>query len=83
MFDGETFDPTQDFDRLKTQFDKVKHLMTTPHGRWWTIPELVQLVGGSEASISARIRDLRKKKFGAFDVERHRRSGGLWEYRVN
>lgn len=35
------------------------------------------------ASISARLRDLRKPKFGGYVVERRRRTVGTWEYRVS
>jgi hypothetical protein len=51
-------------------------------GRWWTLSELAERCGGTEAAISARIRDLRKAKFGGGVVERERVSGGLWRYRV-
>jgi hypothetical protein len=41
------------------------------------------LVRATETGISARLRDLRKPKFGGYTVEIRRRSdGGLWEYRL-
>jgi hypothetical protein len=36
----------------------------------------------TEPSLSARLRDLHKAKFGAYKVERRRLIGGLWEYRI-
>ena len=81
-FDGATYDPTQDKDRLGRQLRLVKAVMLD--GAWHRLMELAEYTGGSEAAISARIRDLRKAKFGAFTVERRRVTGekGLWEYRV-
>lgn len=53
-------------------------------GSWRTLRELADRAGGSEAGVSARLRDLRKPEFGAYVVERRRREGcaNLWEYRV-
>ena len=36
----------------------------------------------SETAISARIRDLRKAKYGAYHVETKKRSKGVYEYRL-
>lgn len=36
----------------------------------------------SEASVSARLRDLRKPQFGSHVVERRHVGDGLWEYRL-
>lgn len=36
----------------------------------------------SEASISARLRDFRKVKYGAYTVNRRKRSAHLYEYRI-
>ena len=83
-FDGQTFDPVLDGQRLTTLFQKVKELMLD--GKWRTLSEIHKhLQAGSEASISARLRDLRKPKFGAFDVQKRRRGSagaGVFEYRV-
>jgi hypothetical protein len=84
-FDGATFDPNQDGDRLTRQLDAVRRLMLD--AQWRTLAEIAVACGYGEAavaSISARLRDLRKSKFGAHDVERRRRSAGsgTWEYRV-
>jgi len=81
-FDGESFDPSLDQERLAGQFTKVKALMLDGH--WRTLSEIQALVGGSEAGISARLRDLRKPRFGAYRVERRRRysTKGIWEYQV-
>ena len=78
-FDGETYNKL-DSERLTTLFERVFETMKS--GRWYTLKGLSQLTGGSEASISARIRDFRKPKFGGYEVERKREDGGLHYYRL-
>lgn len=78
--DGETFDEARDGLRLTSQLDRVRTLMED--GRWRTLERIAKVVGGSESSIGARLRDLRKTKFGSFRVERDHIKGGLWQYRV-
>ena len=84
QFDGETYEEELDHDRLSTQLQAVKNLMSD--GEWRTLDEIAFIVTGSIASISARLRDLRKEKFGAHTVERRRvdsaESAGLFEYRL-
>jgi hypothetical protein len=67
-------------DWLTSQLAKVYRLMRD--GRWRTLGDIRGIVGGSEAGVSARLRDLRKKRFGGFTVERQRCPDGLWEYRM-
>lgn len=78
-FDGETFQP-EDAPRLGRQLDRVRELMAD--GRWRTLGQIAAGAGGSEASVSARLRDLRKARHGRLVVERLNRGGGLWLYRV-
>jgi hypothetical protein len=82
FFDGRTYDPPLDKARLVTMLDRVRTLMGD--AKWRTLSEITAAVGGSEAGVSARLRDLRKPRFGAHAVYRRRRAGhnGLWEYRV-
>ena len=79
-FDGATYDRERDGDRLGAQMKAVKDLMIV--SGWLTLPEIAVKTGYPEASISARLRDLRKTKFGAYNVERRYVVNGLWEYRV-
>lgn len=81
VFDGETIDDKRDTSRLQIQLAKVRSFMWD--GRWHTIPEVAEATGAPEASVSARFRDLRKTKFGAYNVERRYVSNGLFEYRIN
>jgi len=83
MFDGETFDPKFDEDRLARQLGRVWNAMQD--SRWRTLHEIAGITGDPEASISARLRDLRKPRFGAYVVERNRRGEaerGIFEYRL-
>jgi len=61
-FDGKTFDQVKDGKRLTSQLERVKKLMKDH--QWRTLSHIHNVVGGSEAGISARLRDLRKLKFG-------------------
>ena len=88
QFDGETYDPERDLDRLSRQLGRVYECLRD--GQWWTLERLhsrcacLRAQGGfdSYAGISARIRDLRKIKFGGYDIEHECISRGLWRYRL-
>ena len=85
-FDGITYDPEQDKERLWTALTAVRHLLGD--GKWHTLQLITRQLAGdyrlavSEAGASARFRDLRKPKFGAHVMESRRVAGGLWEYRM-
>jgi hypothetical protein len=81
-FDGATFDVAIDGPRLGTQLADVLNVMRD--GGWRTLDEIIRAVGrGTQTGISARLRDLRKPKFGGWTVESRRRNeNGLWEYRI-
>lgn len=85
-FDGDTFNQNKDGPRLSTMLGKVYQLMKD--ARWRTLSEIQKVVGGSEAGISARLRDFRKEKFRRAyptkEVQRRRKAGygGQHEYRV-
>ena len=79
-FDGDTYDAERDGARLHSQLERVRDLMRG--GDWWTLVDLAQEAGGSEASVSARLRDLRKPRFGGYAVERKYIENGLWAYRL-
>lgn len=82
-FDGDTFEPDLDGDRLAKQLARVLEIMSD--GAWRTLGELGAQAQAPQASVSARLRDLRKKKFGGHLVERRRRGEaerGIFEYRL-
>lgn len=82
-FDGKTFDPELDGQRINAQLRRVRDLMAD--GVWRTLSEISEATGDPEASASARLRDLRKERFGSYIVNRRRRgemSKGVWEYQI-
>jgi hypothetical protein len=81
LFDGATFDEKRDGGRLQAQLETVRQLVIE-QPTWWTLKWLSAATGYPEASVSARLRDLRKAKFGGYLVERKYISNGQWAYRV-
>lgn len=80
LFDGVTYSPARDGKRLGTQLERVRSLMAD--GQWPTLAEIAKAVGGSEAGVSARLRDCRKPRHGGLTVEHENIGGGLWRYRI-
>lgn len=85
---GGTFERAFDFERLNAQQTRVFALMKD--GLWRSLREISTATGDPEASVSARLRDLRREEFGGLCVERRRRvsndvgpEAGLFEYRID
>jgi hypothetical protein len=80
-FDGKPFDVEIDAERLGHQLETIRIYML---GRsdWRSLLEIERDTGVLTASAGARLRDLRKQKFGGYEVARRRRDGGTFEYRV-
>ena len=70
-FDGRTYDPEHDFARLKGQLAKVLGILLD--GKHHTTDELRARCGSAGDS---RVRDLRKRAFGGFDIDTSRISEG-------
>ena len=51
-------------------------------GNWRSLRAIENETGYPQASVSARLRDFRKAKFGGHTVERKRIEGGLFVYRL-
>jgi hypothetical protein len=80
-FDGATYEPALDRVRLNVQMRAVAALMLD--GRWRTLRQISDATGSPEASVSARLRDMRKPRFGLSIVERERMGDdGLHRYRL-
>lgn len=83
-FDGETYEPKHDKERLNTAMARVYRLMRD--GKIRTLREIADGANTSEAGASARLRDLRKDRFAAFfgvtDVHAHRAENGVWHYQI-
>jgi hypothetical protein len=81
-FDWKTYDPALDQDRLSKQLVRTFELMRDGH--WRTLEDIATITGDPHASVSARLRDLRKPRFGGYGVEKRRRTAasGTFEYRL-
>jgi len=79
-FDGTTYDHARDGCRLAEQTQAVYAVMKD--GRFRTLALIAQMVGAPEASVSARLRDLRKPRFGAHTVNRQYVKDGLHQYQL-
>lgn len=80
LFDGITYDPTLDEVRLSGQLERVRALLLG--GAWYSLAHIAAVAGCSEAGASARVRDLRKTKWGGYTIERKRVDRGLHHYRL-
>lgn len=78
-FDGATYDRELDGSRLRVQLEAVKKVLSD--GKPHTILDFIYC-SGSEAGQRARIRDLRKVKFGRHVILRARETNGLFSYRM-
>jgi hypothetical protein len=65
------------------QLDKVRGFMKL-YTCWWTLQEISDATGSPQASVSARLRDLKRegKESGEFTIERRYVRRGLHEYRL-
>lgn len=79
-FNGPEYLPERDWERLTTQLGRVFHCMKDR--RWRTLREIANETGDPEASVSAQLRHLRKKRFGSHTVNRKHVSGGLYKYQL-
>ena len=71
-----------DIPRLDAQRARVWDAITD--GEWHTLSELSETLGDPEASVSARLRDFRKARYGEHIIERRRveNGNGLHQYRL-
>jgi hypothetical protein len=82
-FNGSDYLPSLDDERLTKQINKLWYCMKD--GKWMTLSEIEDYIGAPQASISADLRHLRKKRFGSHTILKKRRgeeSNGLWEYKL-
>lgn len=77
---GITYDRKRDLSRLNAQAARVYAVMQS--GEWKTLREISEETGDPEASVSARLRDLRRPELGGFTVQREYVRRGLWRYRL-
>jgi hypothetical protein len=82
-YEGEVFDHTlphaRDLDNGLLQ-SRVFDYMSS--GEWHTLADISFACAGSEASVSARLRDFRKEKYGAHRVDRKHVGNRVYKYRL-
>jgi hypothetical protein len=74
--------------RLKKQLEVIRDVMLSANecGAWLTLAEIGAMTRYPEPSISAQLRNLRKKENGGYLVEKRlagAKGSGLWKYRVS
>jgi hypothetical protein len=80
-FSGDTYEA--DFDQVRLNRQLAAVLSVVKDGEWRTLRDIAEAIQEPEASISARLRDLRKRRFGRHTVERRRLGkGGTFAYRL-
>lgn len=82
-FDGPDYVPALDRQRLTGQILRIFTLISDES--WRTLDEISAATGDPQASVSAQLRHLRKRRFGHHCIEKRRRGepkSGLWEYRM-
>ena len=79
LFDGPLL-ADEDHSRLARQLGRVRTLMLD--GQWRSLQEIADATHDPPASVSARLRDLRKPRFGGHNVERKNCGKGLFQYRI-
>lgn len=77
MNEPDLFSQLAEQQRLSKLLARVRDCMSD--GNYRTFAEIKVVTGGTETSISARLRELRSK---GFVVEKRQRAVGLFEYRV-
>ena len=79
-FDGNTYVHERDSLRLGDQMAAVFDLMKD--GLWRSLAQISEAVNAPESSVSARLRDLRKPRFGGHSVERRYVCKGCFIYQL-
>ncbi len=79
-FQGDDYERDRDRGRLTGQILRVYDAILP--GRWRTLSWISSYTGDGEASISAQLRNLRKRQFGSHRIGRRHIDGGLYEYRL-
>lgn len=79
-FDGRTYNADLDGPRLAGQLLRVFKVMAD--GKWRSYAEIAAEADVPEGTVGSRVRDLRKPKFGDFNILTQRIESGLWKHRL-
>ena len=80
-FDGDDYQPDRDKRRLTGQIKDV--LTWISDGRWHSVHTISAATNHPEPSVSAQLRNLRKKRFGGHTIDREYRGDGLYVFRLS
>ena len=80
LFDGPTYDPALDEVRLKGQIQDVFECLRG--GKWWSVRTIASYTNHPAPSVSAQVRNLRKTKHGAWEIECRRSWLGQYEFHL-
>ena len=79
-FDGSNICDPRDRPRLSGQLRRIFVYMKD--GNWYTLRSVAEGTKAPESSVSAQIRNLRKKRFGKHKVDKKYLGNGLYHYRL-
>ena len=79
-FDGDDYVSSRDKPRLTLQIHQVRMYME--NNDWLSVKQISNYLNFPEPSVSAQIRNLRKKRFGNRVVERRYQGNGLYEFKL-
>ena len=69
--------------RFDSQIAILRAALLADPERWWSLLELHNVTGIRETSLSAQLRNLRKKQHGGHAIAKRHRLNGEWEYRMD
>lgn len=79
-FNGDDYVPPRDDPRLTDQYHRIFRVMRDQV--WRSLATIERITGDPPASISAQLRHMRKRRFGAHTVNRRYLGDGLYEYQL-
>ena len=79
-FDGSDIVDARDRPRLAGQLRRIFAYMKD--GNWYTLRSIAEGTKCPEASASAQIRNLKKKRFGEHTIKKQHIGNGVWLYRL-
>ncbi len=73
-------DPSYDGFLAKTNVEKTLEILQ--NGGWYTVQQLAPLIHATETATSSALRDLRKPKYGQYNIFRRRLPLNISEYKL-
>jgi hypothetical protein len=79
-FNGSDYVAERDDERLSSQLERVKALMSD--SQWRSLNQIASATGAPAASVSAQLRHLRKERFGSNTVNKRYVERGVFLYQL-